>query len=215
MKNKRSSATGLGQFLDETWLDLIRVHRPDLARGRSQGETLELRRDAKVAREITTRFTEQNAEMLRKRGLFCNSGDAVFGALCRWRGRCGDLVSTGGCRRRLGYGQCRPYQAREDRQGQPVPRPPYGRRSKNLGGPQDARSGYIGRHATHPTSRKLTAPFSLSLGGRPRQNDDAKSSCQNPPRHWILARSVLRPAPNLLLRSRGAGVGLMRSRRAP
>ncbi len=35
-KNKRSSATGLGQFLDETWLDLIRAHRPDLAKGRSQ-----------------------------------------------------------------------------------------------------------------------------------------------------------------------------------
>src|SRR6516162_8935329 len=30
-KNKRSSATGLGQFLDETWLDMIRAHRPDLA----------------------------------------------------------------------------------------------------------------------------------------------------------------------------------------
>jgi hypothetical protein len=68
-KNKRSSATGLGQFLDETWLDLIRTHRPDLARGRSQDKTLELRRDAKIAREITTRFTEQNAQMLRKKGL--------------------------------------------------------------------------------------------------------------------------------------------------
>jgi hypothetical protein len=68
-KNKRSSATGLGQFLDETWLDMIRVHRPDLAKGRSQAEILELRRDAKVAREITARFTERNAEMLRKRGL--------------------------------------------------------------------------------------------------------------------------------------------------
>jgi hypothetical protein len=68
-KNKRSSATGLGQFLDETWLDLIRTHRPDLARGRTQDKTLELRRDAKVAREITMRFTEQNAAMLRKRGL--------------------------------------------------------------------------------------------------------------------------------------------------
>ena len=32
-KNKRSSATGLGQFLDETWLDMIRAHRPDLAKG--------------------------------------------------------------------------------------------------------------------------------------------------------------------------------------
>jgi hypothetical protein len=68
-KNKRSSATGLGQFLDETWLDMIRAHRPDLAKGRNQAEILELRRDAKVAREITARFTERNAEMLRKRGL--------------------------------------------------------------------------------------------------------------------------------------------------
>ena len=68
-KNKRSSATGLGQFLDETWLDMIRAHRPDLAKGRSQAEVLELRRDAKIAREITARFTERNAGMLRKRGL--------------------------------------------------------------------------------------------------------------------------------------------------
>ena len=68
-KNKRSSATGLGQFLDETWLDMIRAHRPDLAKGRSQAEILELRRDAKIAREITARFTERNAGMLTKRGL--------------------------------------------------------------------------------------------------------------------------------------------------
>lgn len=68
-KSKRSSATGPGQFLDQTWLELIRIHRPDLARGRSEDETLELRRDAKVAREITTRFAEHNAEMLRKKGL--------------------------------------------------------------------------------------------------------------------------------------------------
>jgi hypothetical protein len=67
--NKRSSALGLGQFLDETWLDLIRTHRPDLARGRSKDETLGLRRDTKLAREITMRFTEQNAQMLRKRDL--------------------------------------------------------------------------------------------------------------------------------------------------
>jgi hypothetical protein len=68
-KNKRSSAMGLGQFLDETWLVLIRAHRPDLAKGRSEGETLDLRRDPIVAREITSRFTERNAKILRKRGL--------------------------------------------------------------------------------------------------------------------------------------------------
>ena len=60
---------GLGQFLDETWLDLLRAHRPDLVRGRSKDEMLELRRDASLTREITMRFTQQNAAMLRKRGL--------------------------------------------------------------------------------------------------------------------------------------------------
>jgi hypothetical protein len=68
-KSKRSSATGLGQFLDETWLDMIRVHRPDLAKGRTQADILELRRDPNIARQITARFTQQNAGMLRKRGL--------------------------------------------------------------------------------------------------------------------------------------------------
>jgi hypothetical protein len=68
-KNKRSSATGLGQFVNETWLILIRAHRPDLVKGRSEGEILEMRRDAAVAREITLRFTERNARALKKRGL--------------------------------------------------------------------------------------------------------------------------------------------------
>jgi hypothetical protein len=68
-KNRRSSATGLGQFLDETWLDMIRAYRPDLAKGRTQAEILELRRNPDIAREITARFTEKNAGMLRRRGL--------------------------------------------------------------------------------------------------------------------------------------------------
>jgi hypothetical protein len=73
-KNSRSSATGLGQFLNETWLDLIRTYRPDLTRGRSESETLELRREAKLAREITTRFVERNAAMLRQRDLPVTAG---------------------------------------------------------------------------------------------------------------------------------------------
>jgi hypothetical protein len=58
-----------GELLNETWLDMIRAHRPDLAKGRTQAEILDLRRDPKVAREITARFTQQNAGMLRKREL--------------------------------------------------------------------------------------------------------------------------------------------------
>ena len=73
-KNKRSSAAGLGQFLNETWLDLIRANRPDLVRGHSESETLDLRRDAKLAREIIKRFAEQNAATLRQRGLPVTAG---------------------------------------------------------------------------------------------------------------------------------------------
>jgi hypothetical protein len=67
--NKRSSATGLGQFLNETWLLLIRTHRPDLVTARTEAEVLDLRRDPSIAREITARFTERNANVLKVRGL--------------------------------------------------------------------------------------------------------------------------------------------------
>ncbi len=73
-KNSRSSAVGLGQFLDETWLDLVRAYRPDLAQGRSARETLDLRREPKLAREITMRFVERNIAILRQRGLPVTAG---------------------------------------------------------------------------------------------------------------------------------------------
>jgi hypothetical protein len=88
-KNSRSSATGLGQFLNDTWLELIREYRPDLTRGRSESETLELRRDTKLAREITTRLLERNATMLRQRGLPINSG-AVY--LAHFAGAAGAIA---------------------------------------------------------------------------------------------------------------------------
>ena len=68
-KNKHSSATGAGQFLDETWLEMIRTYRRDLLQGRSEKEILELRRDPELVRAIITRLVEQNAAMLKKRGL--------------------------------------------------------------------------------------------------------------------------------------------------
>jgi hypothetical protein len=68
-KNKRSSATGAGQFLDETWLEMIRTYRRDVAEGRSEKEILELRRDPELTRAIITRLVKRNAAMLKKRGL--------------------------------------------------------------------------------------------------------------------------------------------------
>jgi hypothetical protein len=88
-KNSHSSATGLGQFLNTTWLDLIREYRPDLTKGRSESETLELRREPKLAREITTQFVERNAAMLRQRGLPVSAG-AIY--LAHFAGRAGAVA---------------------------------------------------------------------------------------------------------------------------
>ncbi|WP_354083240.1 lytic transglycosylase domain-containing protein [Bradyrhizobium sp. S3.3.6] len=68
-KNKRSSATGAAQFLDDTWLEAVRRHRRDLIQGRSDKEVLDLRGDAELSRDIAARLVEEHAAMLTKRGL--------------------------------------------------------------------------------------------------------------------------------------------------
>jgi hypothetical protein len=65
-KNDRSSASGAGQFLEATWLDVIRTARPDLA-GRPQKDILDLRHDPDLSREIVSRFARHNAAMLASR----------------------------------------------------------------------------------------------------------------------------------------------------
>jgi hypothetical protein len=68
-RNKRSSATGAAQFIDETWLEMIRTYRRDLIAAYSEKEILELRRDPELTRAIMTRSVEQHAAMLKRRGL--------------------------------------------------------------------------------------------------------------------------------------------------
>lgn len=68
-KNKLSSATGAGQFLDDTWLEAVRKHRRQLIKGRSDKELLELRQDAELTKEIIALLVEQYSGTLRKRDL--------------------------------------------------------------------------------------------------------------------------------------------------
>ena len=67
-KNERSSATGAGQFLDGTWLELISAHRPDLEDA-SQQEILELRRDPGLSRDMVVQLAQRNARILTARCL--------------------------------------------------------------------------------------------------------------------------------------------------
>ncbi|MGN6573414.1 MAG: lytic transglycosylase domain-containing protein [Pseudolabrys sp.] len=74
LKNKRSSAAGPAQFLDDTWLELIRSYRPDLAKERTRDQLLALRSNPHLAHEIAVRFAQRNAALLRRRGLPVTAG---------------------------------------------------------------------------------------------------------------------------------------------
>ncbi len=74
-KNSKSSATGAGQFIDSTWLDVLKRNRPDVAEGRSDGELLALRGDVKLGREMTDAYRRENASFLQKRGIEPTAGN--------------------------------------------------------------------------------------------------------------------------------------------
>lgn len=63
-KARTSSATGLAQFINSTWMATIRRHRPELLEGRTQAQVLALRTDPRLSIEMLARFTEENAAIL-------------------------------------------------------------------------------------------------------------------------------------------------------
>jgi len=72
IKARTSTATGLGQFLNKTWLDTVKVHRPDVMKGRTQAQILALRTEPRFAVEMLARFTEDNQRVV---GMSCTPGD--------------------------------------------------------------------------------------------------------------------------------------------
>ena len=72
IKNKKSTAEGLGQFIDSTWLYMVKKYRPDIAKGKTDAQLKALKRDPALSREMTTRYVEENAALLKKLGLPVN-----------------------------------------------------------------------------------------------------------------------------------------------
>lgn len=74
-KNPRSSASGLGQFTDSTWLATVHKHRPDLAGQYSDADLLKLKTDPELARDMTLAHTKDNAEGLALSGIEATEGN--------------------------------------------------------------------------------------------------------------------------------------------
>ncbi|MFV0294324.1 MAG: peptidoglycan DD-metalloendopeptidase family protein [Paracoccus sp. (in: a-proteobacteria)] len=73
-RNPRSTASGLGQFIESTWLRMMRSYRPDLMASLSRQEVLNLRFDANLSREMVRHLAQENEAYLRARGHSISAG---------------------------------------------------------------------------------------------------------------------------------------------
>lgn len=88
-KAKTSSALGLSQFLNATWLGCVKAHEPDLLEGRTRAQVLALRTDPAIALRMLARHAEDNYRAI---GQGASAGDLYLAhflgagtarALCR------------------------------------------------------------------------------------------------------------------------------------
>jgi len=67
-KNPLSTATGLGQFIESTWIDLFRKNFPDRAANLSREGILALRTNAQVSFDLIKAYARENANVLKAAG---------------------------------------------------------------------------------------------------------------------------------------------------
>jgi len=68
-KNPNSSALGLGQFVNRTWLEMIKRLEPELAKGKSDAEILAMRTNAALSQKMTDVYAAENQARLRRAGV--------------------------------------------------------------------------------------------------------------------------------------------------
>lgn len=71
-KNPLSSATGLGQFIESTWLGLFRKYYPERAAELGREGILALRKDAQISKDMVELYIKENAASLKAAGVAIN-----------------------------------------------------------------------------------------------------------------------------------------------
>lgn len=69
---RRSSAYGLGQFIESTWLTLFKKYFPQEAASMTEAQILELRSDTDKSRALIDAYARENADILQKAGVSVN-----------------------------------------------------------------------------------------------------------------------------------------------
>lgn len=90
-RNSRSSASGLGQFIDSTWLATLRAHRPDIAAGKSDADLLALKTDPDLSRAMTAAYAADNGAILSNAGLPVTPGSTYLAHFAGPQGAVGIL----------------------------------------------------------------------------------------------------------------------------
>lgn len=74
-KNPLSTATGLGQFIESTWLRMMNTYRPDLVATMSRQQLLDLRLESALSRQMVRNLAQENEAFLRARGHSASAGN--------------------------------------------------------------------------------------------------------------------------------------------
>ncbi len=100
-KNPASSALGPYQFIEATFLDVMKRRLPGVASGKSDAHILALRTDLEISRNVALIYTRENARALASKGIESNEGNlrlaffvGAFGASKVLRARPDERVSA-------------------------------------------------------------------------------------------------------------------------